>query len=147
MRKFFNLGAYDLTVKPLFFMSLFLAGCGLHAGGGINTPAPNDPIISQGTWTGLNSATVSGAAELYNANPGYIIRLDGFSLTPPTGTSPVLGVVIEISGSRYSVGSLQATSGSQNYPFPSPQSGTVNAIIITDTSASNVDYARADLLP
>lgn len=86
-----------------------------------NDPIPSGTVIAQGTFTGANGKSVSGAAIIYSQGSGqYVLRLQSLSAPSESG----LQIVITVNSTTLSPISLLFTSGTKNYSFTYTGSGT-----------------------
>lgn len=144
MEQFLNmlLRAFGLTS-----LLLTLAGCGFLRPGrtGIQDPVPQGVIVAQGTFTGLNGNTASGAAVIYlTPSSQYIARLEAFQ--GPSQNAMLIEVVADGSVA-YSTG-LTGISGNQNYNMGAITVSNWNYVSILSSSVPppNNQLARANLI-
>jgi hypothetical protein len=116
-------------MKNLLFLALVVSLFACSKSEDEMTPEPDpmnttfDPaaatLISQGTFTGAGSYTVSGSAKLYEFQGKRYIYLENFS----SSGGPDLRVYLATNNSAtqfVSLGNLKATSGNQAYVINNP---------------------------
>jgi hypothetical protein len=117
-------------MKNLLFLALIISLFACSKSEDEMTPDPTDPgtgafdpaaatLISQGTFAGSGSYTVSGSAKLYEFQGKRYIYLENFS----SSGGPDLRVYLATNTSAtqfVSLGNLKANSGNQSYVINNP---------------------------
>ncbi len=122
-----------------------LYGCGKTSTETLNeTVNPDGNLKFSGTFKGLGSENVSGAAKIYLTNGKYMLKLENFS----TSNGPDLKVYLSMASSPsefISLGDLKSTKGNQVYEINGTPDFTKHKFVLIHCERYNHLFGSAEL--
>ncbi len=122
----------------------FLLACGQISVGGsttTNNARPTGAPVTQAAILGQNGQTVTGIAYVFFvSNQGYIVRLEGLSVT---NESNLVVKIYSRTGILLTSLGLKSFTGNQNYSVSSTTGGTQIGSVTIYSNLKSINYAQA----